>query len=247
MTCKLRRTANIEAMGEPGQARPEVLDRARTPRGEIVLRRHGAHHEIISNGVFLMDTRGGESEQLLVRAPLGRVRAPARVLLGGLGVGFSLVEALRQPAVRQVTVVELEPAVIDWHATELAGYSAGALADPRVRVVCADLASWLAGSDGDERFDVICLDIDNGPDWTVSPANAWIYTGEGLELLARRLSAGGMLAVWSSHASPAFECRCREVFATVAAHRVEAARGEPDVVYVAALAFGRADVPAEMR
>jgi spermidine synthase len=212
---------------------PVVVDRAvGVAGGEVVLRRAGADFEIISNGVFLMDTRGGQSERLLVRAALDRVRAPARLLIGGLGVGFSLAEATaRSPEAGAVTVVELEPAVIGWHRTHLWPYSAGALDDPRVTVIRADLLDWLPGATA--RFDAICLDIDNGPDWTVTDRNARLYGEGGLDLLAERLTAGGVLAVWSAAAAPAYEARLRARFTDVEVRAVRAPRGDPDVIYLA--------------
>ncbi|MEV5753277.1 spermidine synthase [Actinoallomurus sp. NPDC052308] len=209
----------------------EVHDRRIGPHGELVLRGDGEHFEIISNGVFLMDTRAGASERLLVRAALDRLARPADLLIGGLGVGFSLAEAVRSPYTREVTVIEREQAVIGWHAGPLRSYSEGALDDPRVRVERADLLDWLRAPG--EPYDVICLDIDNGPEWTVSEGNAALYGPEGLDLLAGRLRPGGVLAVWSAAAVTAFADRLRKRFADVSAHPVEVTRGEPDVVYLA--------------
>lgn len=208
-----------------------TIDRAPGVGGELALRRAGEHFEIISNGVFLMDTRNGESERLLVRAALDSLPAPASVLIGGLGVGFSLAEAAASPAVTAVTVIERESAVIAWHATHLRPYSAGALRDPRVRLEHADLLSWLPRPG--PRFDAICLDIDNGPEWTVTAGNAALYRPAGLELVAGRLTARGTLAVWSASASPAFERLLRARFAHVTVRRIPVPRGEPDVVYLA--------------
>jgi spermidine synthase len=215
-------------------AAPVVVERAPgRAGGELVLRRAGADFEIISNGVFLMDTRGGRSERLLVRAALDRGAGWARVLIGGLGVGFSLAEAAGHPppAVAEVTVIELEPAVIGWHRTHLRRCSAGALDDPRVTVVCADLLDWLPATR--DSFDAICLDIDNGPHWTVTERNAGLYEDAGLGSLADRLAPGGRLAVWSSGAAPAFARRLRAHFARVEARAVPVARGEPDMIYIA--------------
>lgn len=95
-----------------------TVDRRSGPYGEVVLRRRGAHHEIIANGVFLMDTSDGRSERLLIRAAAEAVRSAGRapaVLIGGLGVGFSLAEAAADPRWGRITVVEREPAVIEWH------------------------------------------------------------------------------------------------------------------------------------
>jgi spermidine synthase len=209
-----------------------VVERVVTPRGELALRRAGTHYEIIHNGVFLMDTRDGASERLLVRAALDACRQPrGRVLIGGLGVGFSLDEALGHPAVTEVAVVEVEEAIIRWHAAHFGARAHTALQDRRTRVVNADLTAWLV--DGADRFDAICLDVDNGPDWTVTAGNAVLYTEEGLSLLRRRLVPGGVLAVWSAMAAPAFEATLRQRFSAVQVHLVEVPRGDPDHVYVA--------------
>lgn len=201
-----------------------TVERLITPRGELVLRRDGEHHEIVSNGVFLMDTRDGRSERELVRTA---VRGPgARVLIGGLGVGFSLAEALALGAAA-VTVVEIEPAVVRWNRTHFGGQ----LDDPRVSVAVDDLGAWLrAGSD---RYDAACLDVDNGPEWTVTEANAALYGDAGLDAVDRRLAPGGTLAVWSANAAPAFEARLRSRYPVVDVVRIPVARGEPDVVYAA--------------
>ncbi|TDC74273.1 spermidine synthase [Actinomadura sp. 7K507] len=234
-------TAGDPVTGEPVTGDPVVVERAAGVGGELVLRRAGADYEIISNGVFLMDTRGGASERLLVRAAVEGLDGPVRLLIGGLGVGFSLAEALALPQVAHVTVVEREPAVIAWHAAgPLRPWSRGALGDPRVTVEHADLLDHLAGpaagaggDAGGGRFDALCLDIDNGPDWTVTPGNARLYSAAGLDLLTRRLTPRATLAVWSANAAPAFEALLRERFARVRVRAVPVPRGEPDVVYLA--------------
>ena len=201
-----------------------TVERLQTPRGELVLRRDGEHHEIVSNGMFLMDTRNGESERELVRAA---VRAPhQRILIGGLGVGFSLAEALvLDPA--SVTVVEIEPAVVRWNRDHLTT----PLDDPRVELVVADLAAFLRA--GRDQYDAICLDVDNGPEWTVTVDNAALYGDEGLSAVDRRLAPGGTLAVWSANRAPAFEALLRSRYAEVAVIEVPVARGEPDIVWTA--------------
>jgi spermidine synthase len=202
-----------------------TVERLNTPRGELVLRRDGEHHEIVSNGTFLMDTRTGESERELVRVAVRR--RGARILLGGLGVGFSLAEALlRDPAA--VTVVEIEPAVVRWNREHL---GTAALDDPRVTVVVDDLTAFLARDR--HRYDAVCLDVDNGPEWTVTVDNAALYGDAGLSAVDRRLAPGGTLAVWSAHRSAGFETRLRARYRTVETREIPVARGQPDVVWAA--------------
>ena len=206
-----------------------VVERTTGHAGELVLRRAGGHHEIVANGVFLMDTRGGSSERLLVTATADRMPPPGRMLIGGLGVGFSLAAALAHPAVTAVDVVEREGAVIRWNRGHLAPLHGDALADPRVTVHEADVADVIAAA-APGSFDAICLDTDNGPDWLVSPANARLYTDSGLAAAARALSPGGILAVWSAAPSPALAARMGGLFTGVTTLEVPVERGAPDVV-----------------
>ena len=215
---------------------PEVLDRREGPYGEVVLRRHGGLLQIIANGCFLMDTSDGRSERRLVDvalAALGPRAAAPHVLIGGLGVGFSLAHAAGQSRWGRIAVVEREPAVIGWHrAGPLAAVSAKALADPRTEIVEADLVGYL--DETSDTFDALCLDIDNGPDWTVTEDNEGLYEPSGLAACARVLRPGGVLAVWSAKPSPDFEETLRNAgFQGVRTDEVPVARGVPDVVHLA--------------
>ncbi|MER8187331.1 spermidine synthase [Kitasatospora sp. NPDC094015] len=218
----------------PGSQSPVTLDRRDGPYGEVVLRQRGEHYEIIANGCFLMDTSDGRSERLLVAAALAQLPAgDPSVLIGGLGVGFSLAHAAAEPRWGRITVVEREQAVIDWHRCgPLSGYSAGALADPRVTVAHTDLLAHLA--EPGEPYDALCLDIDNGPDWTVTEANAGLYGPAGLAAAYGRLAAGGVLAVWSAQPSAPFERALLAAgFVDVRTLEVEVERGVPDAVHLA--------------
>ena len=217
---------------------PEVLDRRDGPYGEAVLRRRGEHFEIIANGCFLMDTSDGRSERLLVTAALDALAEPwgANLLIGGLGVGFSLAEASADPRPGRITVLEREQAVIDWHTAgdaPLAPFAGGGHTDPRTRIVHDDLLRYLRATA--ERYDVVCLDIDNGPDWTVTVSNDTLYTEPGLDLLQHALAPNGVLAFWSAAPSAAFEQRLRNRFQEVGTIPVgvQVERGLPDVVYLA--------------
>ncbi|KJY27787.1 spermidine synthase [Streptomyces sp. NRRL S-495] len=222
-----------------GSAAVVTLDRREGPFGEVALRRRGQDYEIIANGCFLMDTADGRSERLLIGVALeeldrtGPVARPS-LLIGGLGVGFSLAHAAAEPRWGRIAVVERESAIIDWHRSgPLAAFSAGALEDERVEVLHTDLLEYLAGADG-ARYDALCLDIDNGPDWTVTDGNAGLYGADGLAVLRHRLEPGGVLAVWSARPSPDFEEELRAAgFSDVVTHEIEVARGVPDVVHLA--------------
>ena len=218
--------------GGTGDGGPQVLERIVTRRGELALRRSGAEFEIISDGVFLMDTRDGRSERLMVTAALACCRATApEVLICGLGVGFALAEAVSQARVARVDVVEISTEIIGWHATHLRHVAARAWDDGRVHVINADVVAWLARERG--PYDVICIDVDNGPEWTVWDANKVLYGEEGLGRVRDSLRSGGVVSVWSAAEAPAFEDRLRRHFTGVHVHRVPVSHGQPDVVYLA--------------
>ncbi|WP_129842435.1 spermidine synthase [Streptomyces sp. RFCAC02] len=230
--------------------RPVVLDRRTGPYGEVVLRRHGGLLQIIANGCFLMDTSDGRSERRLVTAALDAVTGPdpARpapsLLIGGLGVGFSLAEAAADPRWGRVDVVEREAAVIDWHrAGPLHARTADALADPRTRLVHADLLDHLRATAREGTpYDALCLDIDNGPDWTVTEDNGGLYSPAGLAACRAALAPGGVLAVWSAAASPEFADALRDAgFAAVHTRAVPVERGAPDVLFLASHHFASRD------
>ncbi|THA50320.1 spermidine synthase [Streptomyces sp. A1136] len=215
-----------------------TLDRREGRFGEVVLRQRGTTYEIIANGCFLMDTSDGRSERLLVDAARLALDPPAgggppALLIGGLGVGFSLAHAAEQPLWGRIAVVEREDAIIEWHRTgPLGAISARSLADPRTTILHTDLVRYLAS--GAERYDALCLDIDNGPDWTVDEKNRKLYSRAGLAACHARLNPGGVLAVWSAHHSPAFETALREAgFTDVRTAEVPVARGVPDVIHLA--------------
>ncbi|OEJ94432.1 spermidine synthase family protein [Streptomyces thermolilacinus] len=232
---------------------PLTLDRREGPYGEVVLRQRDDHFEIIANGTFLMDTSDGRSERLLVDAALQALGGPrtggaadARsagtrqdahrpsVLIGGLGVGFSLAHAAADPAWGRIAVVEREQAIIDWHREgPLAALSARALADPRTALIHADLVAYVHAPDIPDTYDALCLDIDNGPDWTVTEGNDGLYSPSGLAACARRLNPGGVLAVWSARPSADFEESLRNAgFSGVRTEEIPVARGVPDVVHL---------------
>ena len=196
-----------------------------------MLRRVGEDFEIVSNGVFLMDTRDGRSERLLATAALAAHAAPSHVLIGGLGVGFTLATALADARVSSVAVVEVEPTIVGWNVRCWPDSPRGPLMTRESAVLVTDLVHHLASTGA--AYDVICVDIDNGPDWMVFDGNGQLYNAAGTSLLRARLGPGGVLAVWSSRAVPKYEDRLRSQFGELVVYEVPTERGQPDVVYVA--------------
>jgi spermidine synthase len=220
----------------------ELIERRVGPCGEIVLRRCGERFEIIANGCFLMDSSDGRSERLMVSAALGMLERPqgASVLIGGLGVGFSLAEACADPRPGRIRVVEREQAVIDWHtqgSAPLRPFAGAGHSDPRAGIVRDDLLRHLRTTK--DRYDVVCLDIDNGPGWTVTDDNRSAYGADGLALIERVLAGRGVLSVWSAARAPEFTRLLASRFARVKTLEVPVLpgrRGGPDVVFLAARA-----------
>ncbi|WP_136606034.1 spermine/spermidine synthase [Paenibacillus dokdonensis] len=210
---------------------PEIIERSHTERGDIQLQKRESHYEIIYNGIFLMATYNGESERLLVSSALERCRSAQSVLIGGLGVGFTLEEALSDSRVGKVDVVEIEEVIIRWNRNHLAPLSGFALDDPRTHVIHTDLVKWMDSAH--DPYDVICLDIDNGPDWTVSESNNGLYSEKGIKALIRLLRSQGIISFWSATASPEFVDYLKTFFDKVEVEFVPQERGEPDYIYLA--------------
>jgi spermidine synthase len=210
--------------------------RAHGRSGEVVVRRSGGTMELIVNGVFLMDTgRNGESERVLARTVLAACpSAEPTCLVGGLGFGYTLAEILTVRPRARVTCVEIEPAVIACQRSVAGscGIPAGIADDPRVTVVTGDVLDWVSTTL--ERYDAIMLDVDNGPSWLVRPENSGLYDDGGLRLLDRALNPTGVLGIWSAQREEALAGRLARVFATHSAVTVPIARGNPDVIYLAA-------------
>lgn len=172
-------------------------------RGEVALnRRYGTlgheTYELIVNGAFVMDTTETSTERLLASSALRRLLdEDLRILVGGLGLGFTVAELLHSPRVAAVDVVELEPALVDWIRDDLVPHTAGVLSDPRVRVRVGDVHTAVR-DDRPGSYHAILLDVDNGPDWLVHEPNAQLYERPFLTACVRALRPGGLLSVWSS-------------------------------------------------
>ena len=207
--------------------RVERLGEAAAPDGTVLtLYRHDRDYVIRVDGQELMSTRRHHSEDVLaelVCAPL-REQAGARVLIGGLGLGFTLRAALGVlPADAQVVVAEIVEEVIRWNQNPEYALAADALRDARVELRHDDVANVLqASGDG---FDAIMLDVDNGAAPLTARRNAGLYRAHGIRRAAAALRPGGRLAYWSADPDPAFERALRGAGLTVAVERVRAHPG----------------------
>lgn len=186
----------------------ETVAVARLPRGEeLTLSRRGDEWLVRVNAQVLMSSRQHGSEEALATEALARrAAAPAAVLVGGLGLGFTLRAVLsRVSADAQVTVAELVPELVEWNRMHLAPLHQDALADARVQVVTGDVLALLQRSR--DAFDVILLDVDNGPVALSQDSNQRLYQQQGVAACFAALRSGGVLAVWSAGPSEAFERR----------------------------------------
>lgn len=214
----------------------EELDHAVTPWGDLTLVRRrvpqsseGPAYEVKLGGALLMSSRVTESERALARLALApRAGRPARVLVGGLGLGYTAVEALEQPGTTLLHVVDLLPQVIGWHVRGLVPLGARLTSDPRVRLIEADVFALLLADPPSTvpggppvLYDALLLDVDHSPDALLRPEHGGFYAAAGLARAARHLAPGGVLGIWSALApEEAFRRRLAGVFPRVEAHPV---------------------------
>lgn len=204
----------------------ELVGSAKVPGGgELHCYRHDGAFTIRVDGTELMSTRVFGSEEELAELAIERLgrRAAPRVLIGGLGMGFTLARTLQLvDAAAVVEVAELVPEVVAWNK-ELFGHCSGdPLRDPRARVVLGDVAACIGIAN--DHYDVMLLDVDNGPDGLTRPDNDRLYGERGLAQARAALRQGGVLGVWSAHRNDAFTQRLRRGGFDVREHRVRARR-----------------------
>jgi spermidine synthase len=189
--------------------------RAETERGDVVLRRRtsGTAPDVLElrvNGVFVMDTLETTSEIELAAQALDLVDEPASVLVGGLGLGFTLQRVLADPRVERAVVVEIEEPLVRWMRDGTVPHGPTLLADTRATVVNADIAMAIA--EARSTYDLVLLDVDNGPGYLVHHGNEAVYEEQFLRRCRDVLGPGGVLVVWSSAAAPDLLGAMRDVF-----------------------------------
>jgi spermidine synthase len=223
----------------------ELLGEAHTPEGTLMtLTRRGNEYMILADGKDLMSSRMKGSEEELARLGCDRARALESpiVLVGGLGMGFTLRATLDTlPPDAKVIVAELMPAVVEWNRGPLGPLTENALADRRVHVEIGDVVALLRRSPA--RFDAILLDVDNGPAAFTQASNAGLYDNAGLTIVREALNpAEGVVAVWSAWDDRKFEHRLRHHGFHAETHHVRARlrQGGPrHTIFVARVASER--------
>lgn len=209
----------------------EELDYRPTPMGPIQLRRRWVSAidrdvvEVILGDEHLMSSLFTEGEIALATLGLQRARGEAlRVVVGGLGLGYTARAALESPRVATVAVIDALDAVIDWHREGLVPIGRSLGDDPRCDLIHGDFFAMFDGSTDPDTssWDVILLDIDHSPDRLLNPGHARFYRTDGLRRVEAALNPGGVFALWSDDApDPTFLARLRSVFNEPEAHVVE--------------------------
>ncbi|HEX6099454.1 MAG TPA: spermidine synthase [Thermoanaerobaculia bacterium] len=197
----------------------KLLDTATIPGdgGEMRLHRRGDEFSIRVENYELMNSRVHGSEDALASLVCPRVPPNGRVLIGGLGMGYTLLAMLEGLGPKaEVVVAELVPAVVQWHRGPLAQVSKGALDDPRTVIREADVVRVI----GEGTWDAIALDVDNGPRALTAKGNDRLYDERGLRAIMAALRPKGVLAIWSAGPDAAFTRRLRKLGFAVEEKRV---------------------------
>jgi spermidine synthase len=204
----------------------------KTPLGELTLRRRvetrldGREvYEVKLGDEYLMSSLFTESERQLATLGLSPLSGDLDVVIGGLGLGYTAAEALKNPKVRRLLVIDLFQAVIDWHQACLVPKGETLTRDPRCELRQGDfftLARTGFDAEAPERkFDAVLLDIDHSPEHFLDQTNESLYTSEGLAAIRRQLKPGGTFALWSNDpASEDFTANLRSIFSSAAAHNI---------------------------
>lgn len=241
MSARLAVSIRLPVVHLPAVLKPRIkLAESNTPDGgTLALFEHDGAFSIFLDGKELMHSKVSASEELLGQVGVKHIDhgQAGRVLIGGLGLGFTLrsvLEALGSAG--QVEVVELLPAVIEWNRTHMRELNGMCLDDSRVRTLNEDVSKLIRETSADS-YDAILLDVDNGPVAMVARGNASLYTDDGIESLLRALKPGGRLAIWSAGKDQKFENRLRKSriqFEAIPAKVHKGAKRSALVIYVIA-------------
>ena len=216
----------------------QLIDTAQLPDGGTLRLMHrGADFSILFGRIELMSSRLRGSEELLATLACDQLgnRAHPRMLIGGLGMGFTLRAALvALPPAATIVVAELVPEILTWAKGPLAHLFGDSLSDPRVSVELRDVRACIA--EARPAYDAILLDVDNGPDGLIHAANDRLYGGQGLRAAHAALAPGGVLAIWSAYPDRAFADRLQHAGFAVDERKVRATGGRKGAHHIVWLA-----------
>ena len=213
----------------------QTVARHNGPRGEVVLRRRSGSgpdvDELIINGVFAMESSDTSTERALADLALAG-QTQCRVLLGGLGLGYTAAQLLTS-AVARLDVVEIEECLVEWANAELTPTLASIARDPRTALHAVDITTVLTGrNDPRGPWQAIVLDVDNGPDFLIHRSNSALYTQSTLAAAYAQLAGGGTLAIWCQGPVPELLATLRQISPTAEPHTYRRMRQGRRLSYV---------------
>lgn len=190
-----------------------LIDSAPVPegKGELKLFKHDEDFSIRVGFEELMNSRGHGSEDALAEVTINRIQTkrPKRILIGGLGMGFTLAKALDVLGPKdRIDIAELSPHIVDWNREYFTGFNGNPLEDKRVNLIVGDVLTVMKSNQ--RSYEAILLDVDNGPDGLTKDDNNRIYSRNGLKAAFQALRSGGILAVWSAGESEVFTERLKK-------------------------------------
>ena len=209
-----------------------TVGEAVSPDGtRLELVEHDGEYVIRANDLPLMSTRMHFSEVELARIACKKLKPGAKVMIGGLGLGYTLRSALDLiPEDGKAVQVELVPEVVEWNRGPLASFADHPLDDERTELVQGDVTEVIRNAHNE--FDAIMLDVDNGPSPIVDERNGWLYTDPGLQAIRQALKNGGKVAIWSADDDPKFPGRMRRNGFRTDRHRVRTHKGKGGIRHV---------------
>jgi spermidine synthase len=204
----------------------EEIDRANIPgqKGELTLRRRGSEFSIRTHGTELMNSRLHGSEEALAELACNSIKKPGmKILIGGLGMGYTLAAAIKSsPPDARIVVSELIPDIVKWNKDHLGHLTGIPLDNSQVTIRIEDVAKTIANEKS--AWDVILLDVDNGPEGLTQKTNDHLYSKPGLEKSFSALRSKGVLGIWSQSKNDSFTRRLVKVGFQAKAEIVRARR-----------------------
>ena len=209
-----------------------TVGEAMSPDGtRLELVEHDGEYIIKADDLPLMSTRMHFSEMELARLVCTKLKSNAKVMIGGLGLGYTLRSALDLiPKDGVVVQVELVPEVIEWNKGPLGPFNNHPLKDTRTKIVQDDISKVIRQSQN--NYDSIMLDVDNGPSTLVNERNAWMYTNQGLQSIRNALKNKGKVAIWSANDEPRFISHMKRNGFLAEKHHIQAHKGKGGIRHV---------------